>query len=88
MQVIDTSHAIAEDALVALAGHVPADVVIGRPLVATTGEEGSIHVLTDSTNWWIYPDHADRLAVLPDGRGELTEFRGGREVSRTIAVIE
>ncbi|MCW0215223.1 MAG: hypothetical protein OJJ54_17845 [Pseudonocardia sp.] len=88
MQVINTGHAAAEDALVALAGHVPADVAIGRPLVATPGDEGSIHVLTATTNWWVYPDHADRLAVLADGRGELTEFRGGREVSRTIAVIE
>lgn len=87
MNTVNVAPEAAEDALVRLAGHVPADVVIGRPYVAIPSDD-AISIFTDTAVWWVYPDRADRVEELPDGRSELVEYRDGHEQSRTISVIE
>lgn len=87
MRTLNVSPADAEDALVALAAHLPATVQIGRPLLASPND-GAVLVVTDSAWWWAYPDRATRLLELPDGSTELTEWTDCAETSRFVARLE
>lgn len=76
----------AEQALVALARHVPADVELGRPFVAQP-DDGAVLVATDLAWWWVDDSEAMRLLPLSGGRAELTTFRNGAERSRKIGNV-
>lgn len=96
MQTIETSPQRAEDVLVELAGHLPPAVPIGRPMVVTghspgcPAEAGPVYVeacetvLTDTAVWFLEPGAAVRMVTLSDGRAELTRWRHGVEVERTV----
>jgi hypothetical protein len=83
--IIDLDSPEAVDALVRLAGHLPEDVEIGRPLLAMTDPRGhAVQFMTRHGIWASHPAHVERLAALgADGSvTELTEWVGRREVSR------
>lgn len=89
MKTIDVQPDVAEDALVRLARQVPADVAIGRPMLARPGEDpGVVIILTTEALWWVNSASADRLDQIGGDLWELTEFCGGMERSRTIAHAE
>lgn len=79
----DTDPDRAEAALVAIAGHVPLGIPLGRPLIVTTDDDGHIMITTSIGWWWNEHDRASRLLPLAAGV-ELTEYRRGVELTRTI----
>jgi hypothetical protein len=89
MKTLDTTPDAAEDLLVKIAGHVPADVVIGRPVLVTPDTvviAGNPH----ETAWALEDDGTvSRLASLDDdGTAELTFFYRGRETRRVVRRLE
>lgn len=92
MQTIETSPQRAEDVLVEMARHLPHDVPIGRPLVVTgrtasgvpASGEATESVLTAEALWTLQPGGVERLAVLPDGRAEVTRWCDGAEIERSV----
>ncbi|MEU1642036.1 hypothetical protein [Micromonospora zamorensis] len=84
MRTVNVDEATAEQALVVLAGHVPPQVEIGRPLVAAAQDDDAVLLVTTSAHWWSRPEDAERLVHLPDGRTELTCWADGVELFRWI----
>lgn len=94
MKVVNIDAMAAEDALVQLAQHVGVDVALGKPLVAQQGDdEGEVRFLVEygadgGAVWFVTDQEASRLIGL-EGVGvatvELTRYRDGAEVDRTIA---
>lgn len=88
MQTINATAAEAEDALVALARHVPREVDLGRPLIARTEDDGAVLVVTTAAWWWLEPGGtAARLLPLGDDRAELCRWRDGVELHREIDAV-
>lgn len=84
---IDLTESAVEDALVGIARHVPADVEIGRPLMARTEPDGGVQVATTLAWWWLEPEGtAVRLLPLDGDRAELTRWRDGAEVLRILNI--
>lgn len=84
LRVIDITAADAEDTLVLLARHVPRDVELGRPMVVKPHGDSGVLVLSDLCLWTVRTEQADRLLQLSGGRVELSSWRDGREVSRSV----
>jgi hypothetical protein len=100
MRTIDTDPERAEDVLVELAGHLPVDVMIGRPLIVTGRSsrpmlekeprrvEACEMVFTDLlAMWFLEDDAAVRFVELAEGRRELTRWSHGVEVSRQVTAL-
>jgi hypothetical protein len=83
VKVLGIAQEAAESALVRLARHVAAEAEIGRPLLAQP-DDGAVLLATDLCWWWVDDSEAMRLLPLSGGRAELTIFRDGAEVSRTL----
>jgi hypothetical protein len=63
-------------------------VHLGRPLAALAEADGATQVLTATGTWWSEPaGTAARLLVLPDGRAELTRWKGSVEITRTVSEL-
>jgi hypothetical protein len=92
MKTSGITAAAAEDALVRVAQHVPATVAIERPLIAVDDGEAAVHILSGEDErlefWTVWPDRAERLVPLPEGRAEVVCWRHGRETSRHIGLVD
>lgn len=86
VKALDLDPAEAEQALVVLARHVPADVELGRPFLAQP-DDGAVLLATTLCWWWVDDGEALRLVPLSGGRAELTVYRHGEETSRTIGHV-
>lgn len=95
VKIVNSTWVEVEDAMVAMAAHLPPEVVIGRPLVARRDEDGPLDLLSelDDGNWvsWdAFPGEVQRWLPVPpagdDGRErvELTVWRRGAETSREV----
>lgn len=86
MHALNLDDQAAEDALVQLDEHVPAAVEIGRPLIAHTDDDGSVTFVTDDEAMWtVHTGGAVDHMVHVGHAYEITIYRRGRELSRTIA---
>lgn len=94
MKVVNIDSTAAEDTLVRLAQHVGVHIGLGKPLVAQQGDdEGEVRFLVEygddgGAAWFVTDQEATRLVGLEGAGGaavELTRYRDGAEVERTIA---
>lgn len=93
VKIVNSTWAEVEDAMVAMAGHLPPDVPLGRPLVARRDEGGPLDLLSELEDgtavlWDAFPGEVQRWLPLPDRDGrervEVTCWRDGAEVSREV----
>ena len=91
MRTVDTTPAAAEQLLARIAYHLPPDVVIGRPLLATADAvvidaEGE----DDPVTIWTLEDDGEvcRFVSYPDGPAELTWYYMRRVVRTAVGVLD
>lgn len=89
MQALDDlDPGTAEDALVTLAGHVPPDVPIGRPITCGRGDDGAIVFVVAGMSMWVSERAVAYRFVPIDDCYEVTEYRRGREYSRNLMTVD
>lgn len=88
MRTIDITPEAAEDALVRLTKHIPADIEIGRVLAAYPAEDGVAFIADCLQVWWSHHGRGVRYIETSGGLAELTEWAWRVEVSRTVVPTE
>ena len=89
MRAIDSRSEAVEDALVAIAAHVPLGEPIGRPLTASQRQNGRLTVHTELDDgslafYRIAAYGAHRAVALAGGGIEMAAWRDGIELYRRV----